>query len=115
MACIHIIEDDADLLELLSGWLRMVGYQVCDDYNGNLYEAGEDQLPDLFLIDVYLRDKSGLDICRNLKKNLSPHPVILMSAADNLPQMAKACVADGFIRKHLRLENLKKKIDLHMQ
>ncbi|MFT3934096.1 MAG: response regulator [Chitinophagaceae bacterium] len=115
MACIHIIEDDRDLLQLIAGWLRSKGYQVCDDYNGNAYEAGEDSLPDMFLIDVYLNDKSGLDICRNLKASLSPHPVILMSAADNLPQMARACRADGYIRKPFRLDALQKIVDDHMQ
>jgi two-component system phosphate regulon response regulator PhoB len=115
MPCIHIIEDDVDLLELLTSYLQGQGYQVCDDYNGNRYEAGDDTLPDLFLIDVHLKDKSGLDICRNLKNSLAPHPVILMSAADNLPVLARQCMADGYIQKPFALDELKKKIALHMQ
>ena len=111
MSCIHIIEDDVDLLQLLTFYFTSQGYNVCDDYNGDGFGRGEDTASDLFLIDINLADKSGLDICEELKRS-GHHAVIMMSAIDNLPLLARLCRADDYIRKPFSLTDIKSKVDL---
>ncbi|AMR33582.1 hypothetical protein A0256_20205 [Mucilaginibacter sp. PAMC 26640] len=105
---IMIIDDDAEILNVISlllkdaGYLVKVGHDVTD-----LFEV-EKNPPDLLLIDNFLNGKTGHDICYQLK--ISPKtntiPVLLLSGTTNLEQTAKSCMADGFIAKPFEADEL---------
>ena len=65
-----IVEDEADLRELLSYNLRKEGFRVSAAATGQdaLLEA-EARPPDLVLLDLLLPDIDGLSVCRKLKAN----------------------------------------------
>jgi DNA-binding response OmpR family regulator len=83
MVLIVLIEDEPDIVELLSYTLRREGFEVMASTNG---EAGialvRKQKPDLVLLDLMLPAKSGLDVCQELKQHSSTRhiPVIMVSA-----------------------------------
>jgi two-component system phosphate regulon response regulator PhoB len=70
MARLLVIEDEADLREVLEYNLRSAGYEVlvASDAAAGLKLAREHQ-PDLVLLDIMLPDASGLDVCRTLKQS----------------------------------------------
>lgn len=105
MSCIHIIEDDRDLLALIRYHLLSRGFDVCDDYNGDMFVAGGEDKSDLYLVDVNLDNRSGTDLCEKIRKN-HLKPVILMSANEHLQAMAALCGAESFIRKPFHFEEL---------
>ena len=80
---IHIIEDDADLVEILSENLSNSGYSVTHDRDGS---AGLEHVlsspPDLLLLDLMLPGMQGLDVCRALRASRSTAslPVMIISA-----------------------------------
>lgn len=80
---ILIIEDESDLVTLLSYNLEKEGFNVTAAYDaaGGLYKA-EAERPDMILLDWMLPDLSGLDLCRQLRKNnlISQVPVIMLTA-----------------------------------
>jgi len=77
---IYIVDDDADMREVLS--LTLEGkYQVRTfSTAGSALEAIKDDPPDLVLLDIGLPDISGVDALRQLKK-LSPDVLVVMVTA----------------------------------
>lgn len=58
--------------------------------------------PDLLLLDVTLRETTGIDLCGRLKSRLTRLvPIVLMSGRpeEELAHLALACHADGFLSK----------------
>ena len=77
---ILIVEDDKTLNNGIA--MTLGGYEIVQAYH--LAEARRllaDSHPDLVLLDINLPDGSGLDFCRELKKD-SEVPVIFLTAND---------------------------------
>jgi DNA-binding response OmpR family regulator len=83
MESILIIEDDADILELLTYNLARDGYHVHSAKNGEtgLKEAVR-LVPSLILLDLMLPGIQGMEVCRRLKQRpeTSAIPLIMMTA-----------------------------------
>ncbi len=83
MKRILIIEDDRDIVELVRYNLANEGFQVNAALDGN---AGLTSLkktpPDLLLLDLMLPKMSGLDICREVRKDdsLNRLPILMLTA-----------------------------------
>ena len=83
MKRILIIEDDKDIVELVRYNLANEGFQVNAALDGN---AGLSSLkktpPDLLLLDLMLPKMSGLEICREIRKDdsLNRLPILMLTA-----------------------------------
>jgi two-component system phosphate regulon response regulator PhoB len=83
MKRIQIIEDDPDIVELVRYNLIQEGFQVSANGDG---VSGMAQLrkapPDLLILDLMLPKLSGLEICREIRRdrNLERLPVIMLTA-----------------------------------
>jgi DNA-binding response OmpR family regulator len=78
-----LIEDDADLFELVRYNLSREGFEVSGSRTGReSVELCERARPDVILLDVMLPDSDGYEICRKLKAHhsLSHVPVIFLTA-----------------------------------
>ena len=86
---ILIIDDDPDILEILSLLLLDNGYKVralsCGD---TVFDDIKDFQPDLILMDVMLAGMDGRAICKSIKENHLTYflPVILISGTHDLAQ-----------------------------
>ena len=82
---ILVIEDEPDIRKTLEYNLSREGYEVV--VSGTLQEAKKLLEPSLSLLvlDLMLPDGSGLDLCREIKKNslLSNIPIIILTAKDD--------------------------------
>lgn len=77
---IYIVDDDADMREVLSLSLE-AKYQVRTfSTAGSALEAMKDHAPDLVLLDIGLPDMSGVDALRQIKKR-SPDVLVIMVTA----------------------------------
>ncbi|MGZ3767217.1 MAG: response regulator [Mucilaginibacter sp.] len=108
MKTIIIIENDLDTLEILSYVFRGSEYQVLTYPNSVSIEEISTKNPDIILLDYFLDDSLGSEMCIALKENLMTRnvPVILMSTALNLKDITFACAADGYIEKPFDLDLL---------
>jgi len=78
-----VIEDEEDILELLTYNLSREGYKVIGVADGlKGFHAADAKLPDLVLLDLMLPGMNGLDVCRQLKKNdkTARIPIIIVTA-----------------------------------
>jgi two-component system, OmpR family, alkaline phosphatase synthesis response regulator PhoP len=83
MKRILIIEDDRDIVELVRYNLANEGYQVTSAADGVTGLATLKKLPpDLLLLDLMLPKLSGLDICREIRRDesLNRLPILMLSA-----------------------------------
>lgn len=83
MKRILIIEDDRDIVELVRYNLANEGFQVSAAYDGGTgLSTLKKTPPDLLLLDLMLPKLSGLDICREIRKDesLARLPVLMLTA-----------------------------------
>src|ERR1700739_1309675 len=83
MKRILIIEDDRDIVELVRYNLANEGFQVAAAFDGSSGLATLKKTPpDLLLLDLMLPKVSGLDICREVRKDesLNRLPVLMLTA-----------------------------------
>ena len=82
MSRILIVEDEADIRDVLAFNLRQAGHQVLTAANGR---QAIDQLgakPNLVLLDVMLPDLSGFEVCKAIRQNAATKhtPVLMLTA-----------------------------------
>ena len=80
MAKIVIVEDNENLREAVTGYLRIDGHDVIEFARlRGLHEAVEKEKPDLLILDVMLPDGDGFLTAKNLRVN-HDMPIIFMTA-----------------------------------
>ena len=80
---ILVVEDEADIAELISYNLEREGYQVIARADGEQgLVTAQRELPDLILLDLMLPSMDGVEICRQLKTDSATRhiPVIMVTA-----------------------------------
>lgn len=83
MQQIFVVEDEKDLVELLTYNLEKDGYRVLSEMDGAAaLKRIPEKMPDLVLLDLMLPKTDGLTICKTLKSNpkTSHIPVVMLTA-----------------------------------
>lgn len=79
-----VVDDDADIRQLLAEYLRKHGFGVTAAENGTeLFAAVAEAVPDLIVLDVMMPGEDGLSLCRRLRERW-PVPVIFLTALDSV-------------------------------
>jgi DNA-binding response OmpR family regulator len=114
---ILVVDDDTDILQALDILLSGEGYRVVTEDKGEnvkLLNGRTEDIPDIILLDVYIPDKDGHYIAKELKKNKLTEtiPIIMISAHPDAEASAKELGADDFLAKPfdvlILLEKIKK-------
>ncbi|MCK4907528.1 MAG: response regulator, partial [Spirochaetes bacterium] len=77
------VDNETDILEILSFNLKNEGYEVFTASNGlEAIEKTKKNLPDLILLDIMMEGMDGIEVCRNLKEDKATRniPIIFLSA-----------------------------------
>jgi two-component system OmpR family response regulator len=79
-----VVDDEANIVELLSVSLRFAGFEVATAANGReALEVARTFAPDLLVLDVMLPDISGFDVVKELRASGSAVPVVFLTARDD--------------------------------
>jgi DNA-binding response OmpR family regulator len=96
-----IIDPDRDSVEMLTGWLKTLGYEVHRAYTGEQAEVEWEQyLPDLVILDTALKDVNALGMCRDLRRKHDALVLVLTEGKDVHDEVR--CLesgADDYLRK----------------
>jgi len=69
---IYVVEDDPDISRLVRHHLEAASYNVRLYSTGNLVVTdAERQRPALFLLDIMVPGKDGLELCRQIRQSAS--------------------------------------------
>ena len=104
-----VVDDEATILELLSGSLRLAGFEVVTAASGaGAVRAAASSRPDLVLLDVLMPDGDGFEALRRIRSGGCEVPVIFLTARDEVPDRVKgfAVGADDYVTKPFSLEEL---------
>ena len=110
MKKVLIIDDNADILELLTMIMELEGLEVISSQNGMETEKlVEQHSPDIILLDVLLGNIDGRYVCHIIKSNhKSAHiPIIMISASHKAKSLQQGyCKPDDFISKPFDMDDL---------
>jgi len=102
MQKILLADDDFTMVALLKTLLGMEGYQVATlmDKTGDILENIRLAKPDVLLIDIFLGDRNGLDIVRQIRQipEFNRIRIIMASGIDKTDECL-AAGADVFLLK----------------
>lgn len=118
MQKVLIIEDEPDMVLGLQDNFEYEGYEVlvARDGKAGMTRALSDK-PDLILLDIMLPRMSGLDVCRQLRRNGIEVPVIMLTArGQEIDKVIGLEVgADDYVTKPFSIKELLARVRAHLR
>ncbi|HYN92398.1 MAG TPA: response regulator transcription factor [Pilimelia sp.] len=108
-----VVEDDPNILELLSASLRFAGFDVTTATSGSAaVTVAKDRRPDLVVLDVMLPDLDGFEVIRLLREGGTRTPVVFLTARDGTDDKIRGLTlgGDDYVTKPFSLEELTARI-----
>ncbi|MBD2482542.1 two-component system response regulator RppA [Planktothrix sp. FACHB-1365] len=106
---ILLVDDEVELTEPLSRVLSREGYTVDIAIDGHLgCELARQKPYDLLILDWMLPQKSGLEICQELRSQSNRTPILFLTAKDTLDDRVQGldAGADDYLMKPFELREL---------
>jgi len=104
-----VVDDEPNIVELLSMSLRYAGFEVATATNGREAMAEARRFrPDLMLLDVMLPDVDGFDVVRRLRGEGARVPVLFLTARDATEDKITGLTlgGDDYVTKPFSLEEV---------
>ncbi|HEX6238158.1 MAG TPA: response regulator transcription factor [Acidimicrobiales bacterium] len=104
-----VVDDEPNIVDLLSTSLRFAGFEVVTAMNGSdAVKAVERSRPDLVLLDVMLPDIDGFVVLRRLRAANRPLPVLFLTARDASDDKVQGLTlgGDDYVTKPFSLEEV---------
>ena len=114
---ILIVEDDLDILRLLTRELEDAGFEVLAFDSGMRgLSAVRESEPDLVILDLGLPDLSGQEIARRVRRT-GDTPIIILTAADEVGTKVEMlnAGADDYLAKPFHVQELLARINVQLR
>jgi DNA-binding response OmpR family regulator len=102
MALIAVVDDERDIREMVADFLAAAGHAVVGAGSADEVEAllAGGAAPELFVLDVGLPGRDGLQLARSLRDRLDPGIVMLTGAGDTIDRVVGLEMgADDYLAK----------------
>ncbi len=119
-ARILVVEDDPDIMRIITHVLSAVGHQVIPAYGGeDAVRKVRTQKVDLVLTDLAMPKVSGVEVIHTIKGDPETRhiPVLAVTAHvwDGIAQSAGQVGCDGFISKPFNTKQLVQEVQKHLK
>jgi two-component system OmpR family response regulator len=104
-----VVDDEPNIVELLSASLRYAGYEVTTATHGSeALKKARDVDPDLLVLDVMMPGLDGFEVVRRLRAESRHVPVLFLTARDAVEDKVRglATGADDYVTKPFSLDEL---------
>ena len=104
-----MVDDEPNIVELLSAALRYAGFEVATATSGNeALQVAERWKPDLLVLDVMLPDLDGFSVVRHLRGRRRSVPVVFLTAKDSNEDKITGLTVGGddYVTKPFSLEEM---------
>jgi two-component system OmpR family response regulator len=108
-----VVDDEETILELLSGSLRLAGFEVATAASGaEALRVATASRPDLVLLDVMMPGGDGFEVVRRMRSSGPDVPVIFLSARDGVRERVAglALGGDDYVTKPFSLDEVLERI-----
>ncbi|MBO9599305.1 MAG: response regulator transcription factor [Cohnella sp.] len=107
-----LVEDEAGMLEEMRAFLQREGYRVLTARTGNeALSVVRAQRPDLVVLDWMLPEKSGIDVCRELRQTSQCGIIMVTARSDEADKIVGLEIgADDYLTKPFSLRELASRI-----
>ncbi len=98
---IMVADDDRDMVDILSYWLKGHGYEVVRAFDGEqAIKRWRETLPDLVILDVEMPKIDGFEVCRQMRSETNSM-VLILTAHDQEEDEIRGLElgADDYLRK----------------
>jgi two-component system alkaline phosphatase synthesis response regulator PhoP len=115
---ILLIEDDPDIRAVVAEVCRQDGYQVVEAASGrDGIQVAMSGRPDLVLLDWVLPDVSGVEVCRQLRRQGLDAPILMLTGRTSKVDMIVGLEvgADDYITKPFDSRELTARVGAHMR
>lgn len=106
---ILIVEDEKNIVDILSFNLGKEGYETLEAYDGQAgLQLALEQNPDLILLDLMLPRMNGFDVCRAIRRENRSTPIIMLTAREEETDkvLGLELGADDYITKPFSMREL---------
>jgi two-component system, OmpR family, response regulator MprA len=111
------VDDDAEILDVLSRGLKFEGYEVDTAEDGEkALTRFKETAPDLVLLDVMMPGMDGLEVAREIRK-MRDTPVLMLTAKDAVTDKVAGldAGADDYIVKPFEFDELLARVRAHLR
>lgn len=115
---ILIIEDEYNLADAISSMLKNKKYSVTIKTDGTSgFEEALTGIYDLIILDVMLPGKNGFEILKELKEELIPSKVLMLTARSTIEDKLKGFDhgADDYLTKPFHMEELLARVNVQLR
>ena len=101
MTTVLLVDDEANLVELLQGYLEREGFDVLGCADGvSALDLVRTRRPDLVVLDVMLPALDGVEVCRRLRQFSEAYVLMLSVRAEEIDKLVGLAVgADDYLTK----------------
>jgi len=111
---VFVLDDEAEVRDMLRETLRGAGYEcICFADSSGLLATARSHVPVCILLDVCLRNSSGIDLLRDLPAKEYPAPILVISRRADAATVVISIKlgADDFVEKPFEPSELITRID----
>jgi two-component system OmpR family response regulator len=104
-----VVDDEANLAELLAMALRLEGWEITVALTGSrAVAAAKRERPDAVVLDMMLPDIDGLEVLRRIRSSFADVPVLFLTARDSVEDRVAGLTAGGddYVTKPFSLEEV---------
>ena len=106
---ILIVEDEKNIVDILSFNLNKEGYDTLEAYDGQTgLKLALEENPDLILLDLMLPKMDGFNVCRSVREHTRSTPIIMLTAREEESDkvLGLELGADDYITKPFSMREL---------
>ena len=101
MTTVLVVDDEANLVELVQSYLEREGYAVSTAFDGvAALQLARTEHPELIVLDVLLPGLDGVEVCRRLRQFSDAYVLMLTAKAEEVDKLVGLAVgADDYLTK----------------
>lgn len=114
---ILVVDDDRDIVKLITKSLRFEQFEVIPAYSGKeALSLVADNSIDFMVLDIMMPEMDGLEVCRNIRNNYNI-PILILSARDREIDkiIGLEIGADDYMTKPFSIQELTSRIKAHFR
>ncbi len=113
---ILVVDDEADIINLLKDYFELNGYQVLTAVDGQQALKHVEKQPDIILLDINMPGLDGLEVCSQIRGFVSCPILFLTARVEDVDKINGFCAGgDDYIVKPFSIDELGARVAAHLR